>query len=200
MDKPVANMVLVPVDPTKEMIGAVTRVDFDNEDEVAMTINLWHAMLASAPQPSLEGEVGQMVERLRKRYTAEPVPPCSVCGLPMSIQSAGGGNATVYGCEAHRPFDWKHYEQSRWTQYRPGDEDVLAAAALLQSLSADNTRLRASLIDAASWVDECYRAWGPQGIREPSAEPYSDGVPSRMGAIRAAIGGGRQALSEGEQT
>lgn len=137
MDKPGANMVLVPREPTPEMIEA-GRWPAEDDGPAAC----YKAMLSAAPQPSLEGEVGQMVERLRKRYTAEPVPPCSVCGLPMSIQSAGGGNATVYGCEAHRPFDWKHYEQSRWTQYRPGDEDVLAAAALLQSLSADNTRLR----------------------------------------------------------
>lgn len=44
--------VLVPVDPTTEMVGAATRVDFDNEDEVAMTINLWHAMVAAATLPA----------------------------------------------------------------------------------------------------------------------------------------------------
>jgi len=75
-DKPVANMaehipevgkmVLVPVDPTTEMIGAATRVDFDNEDEVATTINLWHAMLSAAPQPSMEGEVDRLA-----RFIAE---------------------------------------------------------------------------------------------------------------------------------
>ena len=72
-----------------------------------------------------------IVARLRERYTAEEMPPCPVCGEPLSIQSAGGGNATVYGCERHRPFDMKHYERSRWTQYRPGDRDVLEAVDAL---------------------------------------------------------------------
>jgi len=35
-------------DPTDGMIGAATRIDFDNEDEAAMATNLWHAMLAES--------------------------------------------------------------------------------------------------------------------------------------------------------
>ena len=65
-------------------------------------------------------------DTLRKRYTADPIPNCEVCGASMRIQSAGGGNATVYGCDSHRPFDSEHYSRSRWKQYRPGDSDVLA--------------------------------------------------------------------------
>lgn len=33
------------IDPTNEMINAALKVDFDNEDERATVINIWHAML-----------------------------------------------------------------------------------------------------------------------------------------------------------
>lgn len=44
-----------PDDPTEEMIQAGLKVDFDNEDERATVINLWHAMKAAAP-PAAEGD------------------------------------------------------------------------------------------------------------------------------------------------
>jgi len=69
---------------------------------------------------------------LRRRYTADPVPSCPVCGGELSIQSAGGGQATVYGCSA-MPFDMDHYQRSRYTQYRSGDSDVLALLAAMQA-------------------------------------------------------------------
>lgn len=48
--------VMVPVKPTPEMIGAANRVDFDNEDEAAMAVNLWHAMLSASPSlPVVDG-------------------------------------------------------------------------------------------------------------------------------------------------
>lgn len=65
---------------------------------------------------------------LERRYTAEAVPPCRVCGKPLAAQSVGGGKPTVYACS--EPGTWngvgaKHYQDSRWTQYRKGDTDVL---------------------------------------------------------------------------
>ncbi|MGB3026912.1 hypothetical protein [Paradevosia shaoguanensis] len=79
------------------------------QQEEAMTANPIHA---------------ELVERLRERYTPSPVPPCRVCGAPLSIQSAGGGQAMVYGC-TNGPYDPEHYAESRWVQYRPGDSDVI---------------------------------------------------------------------------
>lgn len=38
-----------PIEPTEAMIAAGLRVDFDNEDERATIINIWHAMSAAAP-------------------------------------------------------------------------------------------------------------------------------------------------------
>lgn len=71
-----------------------------------------------------------LLERLRQRYSAEPVPPCQVCGGELSIQSMGGGQATKYGCprpEGVTYRDWaEHYDRSVWTQYRAGDSEVIA--------------------------------------------------------------------------
>lgn len=81
-----------------------------------------------------------LIESLSDRYTPEPVPPCRVCGGELSVQSIGGGNATVWGCsgteddpdrpghvrykEGRRVAD-DHYAQSTWTQHREGDSAVL---------------------------------------------------------------------------
>ncbi len=85
---------------------------------------------------------------LRARYTADVPPPCRVCGRGLRVQSAGGGNATVWGCDGLEPdpehegrlrrapgYDPSsdHYERSRWTQFRGGDSDVLAMLDALES-------------------------------------------------------------------
>ena len=35
------------------------------------------------------------LDQVAARYTADPVPPCRVCGAQLSAQSAGGGKATL---------------------------------------------------------------------------------------------------------
>ncbi len=42
---------VVPVEPTREMLRAVDRVDFSSDDTEGTTYNVWNAMLASAPRP-----------------------------------------------------------------------------------------------------------------------------------------------------
>lgn len=68
-----------------------------------------------------------LIERLRKRYTPETVPPCPVCNSPLTVQAAGGGSIT-WGCvkrdDGASPLD-DHYDRSRWEQLRTGDSDVL---------------------------------------------------------------------------
>lgn len=88
-----------------------------------------------------EQNMDAVAGRLGERYTAEAIPPCGVCGRALRIQRAGGGEATVWGCDGleddpdnpghlrrsptYDPSD-DHYGRSRWTQHRPGDADVLA--------------------------------------------------------------------------
>ena len=89
----------------------------------------------------------ELIATLTERYTATPVPPCRVCGGPLSIARAGGGEATVWAChgleddpdnpdrvkrQPGRSAADEHYVQSRWTQYRTGDELVLEALTRLQ--------------------------------------------------------------------
>lgn len=94
-------------------------------------------ILTSEPEQLSEADLTAL---LRSRYTAEPVPPCRVCGGPLSIASAGGGSATIFACsdwegnpdvpgELRRKVDRSiadgHYDRSRWTRYRDGDAFVL---------------------------------------------------------------------------
>lgn len=88
-----------------------------------------------------QGIDADLIARLRERYTADAVPSCRVCGSELSIQSMGGGRATEY---AHsRPEgvsfrDWsEHYSNSRWTQYRGGDSEVLA---LLNAIKSEESK------------------------------------------------------------
>jgi hypothetical protein len=46
-----AGWVLVPEDPTKEMLKKACAVDWSNEDGDAAATNIWQAMLAASPQP-----------------------------------------------------------------------------------------------------------------------------------------------------
>lgn len=122
-------------------------------------------------------DVKGLVERLREAYTPQPVPPCSVCGKSLKIQSAGGGNATVYGCEEHRPFDRQHYERSRWTHYRPGDTDVIDALAALEAAEQRVQKLEAL-------VEQAFRDGLAYGSNVASADPDLAWQQSR---VRAAL-------------
>jgi hypothetical protein len=68
--------------------------------------------------------------------------------------------------------------------------DYLEAPSKAEAAEAEVKLLRTALVDAVAWINESYRAWAPEGIGEPSAEPYSDGEPSRMGALMSALSGG----------
>ena len=58
-----------------------------------------------------------IVKALRNKYTAEPVPPCRVCGAELTAQACGGGRQTVWACRSH-------YDRSTFEQ-RTGDRLVL---------------------------------------------------------------------------
>lgn len=102
-------------------------------------------MLETDPVPVDAVTLDSLVER----YTPEPVPPCPVCGEPLTKQAEGGGHPTAWGCsplmdDPDRPGWLKnkpgrggreethpegHYARSHFTQYRRGDSDVLAVVA-----------------------------------------------------------------------
>lgn len=89
-----------------------------------------------------------VVWMLTRRYTADEVPPCHICGGALSPQSMGGGRPTTWACDGReddpdRPGHWRwqegrgvvddHYKQSYWTQHRTGDGLVLDALRRLQA-------------------------------------------------------------------
>ena len=98
--------------------------------------------------PSIVAETGNenapdagLIEQLERAYLPPQVPPCRICGAELSIASMGGGYATVYRCSAVKPvdgkFDWKHYEQSEWQDYRQGgDPRVIELVKRYRALSA----------------------------------------------------------------
>lgn len=79
----------------------------------------------------------EQIGALRERYTPTPVPPCRVCGSPLTLASMGGGKAPEYSCssasDANGKTDLEHYAQSKYTHYGTGDSQVIA---LLDALSA----------------------------------------------------------------
>ena len=89
-----------------------------------------------------------ILDRLRARYTETPVPPCNVCGGELTVQSLGGGAATVYAHSAPEGValrDWfDHYERSRWTQTRSGDSEVIALLDLVESLTTEPNQVESS--------------------------------------------------------
>lgn len=64
-----------------------------------------------------------VIRTLRYRYTAEPVPPCRVCGEDLTVQACGGGEPTVWACTANGIGD--HYDRSMFVQRKTGDSLVL---------------------------------------------------------------------------
>lgn len=110
------------------------------------------------------------VNALRERYTAEPVPPCAVCGAPLSLQACGGGEPSVWACDARaperRPAD-EHYCRSEFVQRRTGDPDVVAACdaivamreKLMQAELQEHLRLRLERGDAVYAIILRVSAW-----------------------------------------
>ena len=79
----------------------------------------------------------EVIDYIETRAIGDAVPACRVCGGELSIQSAGGGRATEYACidiprlsegytNDEREAYWKHYADSKWTQFHSGDAFVLA--------------------------------------------------------------------------
>ena len=93
--------------------------------------------LLQAPHELADADLVAVLEHV---YRDEPVPPCRVCGGPLSIQKVGGGYAVEWGCSPYeddpaspdlvskkpgRGVADDHFAQSKWTQHRIGDPRVL---------------------------------------------------------------------------
>lgn len=101
---------------------------------------------SQATNAMTDDEIVKVARLLVGRYTAEDVPPCRICGGPLSIQAIGGGGPTIYACSGQyedaehgrkyregRSVADEHYNASQWRMYRHGDQDVLRVLAQLLS-------------------------------------------------------------------
>lgn len=93
----------------------------------------------------------EIAEHVADRYVPPVVPPCRVCGEPLSITSAGSGPTwwACSGMEADPDNDsmlrWmegrscadEHYMHSRWEDRRAGGDD--AVVELLRRFQAERT-------------------------------------------------------------
>lgn len=91
----------------------------------------------AAASEFLEREVtewtdAELLAELTRSYSPPEVPPCRICGAPLTVQRSGGGQPTVWGCDG-RGDDFKfqpgrrladdHYTESRWLDSRRGGDD-----------------------------------------------------------------------------
>lgn len=81
------------------------------------------------------------IERLREYHTPTEIPPCRICGRPLTIQAIGGGKPTVWGCSewdengervpGRRCAD-QHYGDSKFEDHKHSDSDVRALLDLVE--------------------------------------------------------------------
>ena len=77
----------------------------------------------------------ELQEVLTERYREPTIPPCSVCGKPLSLQSTGGGKPPVWACADRDAYDYssregrdafyEHYARSRYEDVRHGGDDLV---------------------------------------------------------------------------
>lgn len=92
--------------------------------------------------------ISELIEILRLKHTAEEIPPCRICGGPLSITSIGGTAATKWACSGQeddpenpgmlryqpgRHVADGHYSQSRWTQHYDTDSHVIELVSRIET-------------------------------------------------------------------
>lgn len=99
--------------------------------------------------------------RLGERYAVKPVPPCRVCGAPLSLSAAGGGSLPKYNCSSlGMDFGVKtnqHYYASEHF-HDHGDPDVISLLAERAALNARVEEARALLEPFATLAEDCVAA------------------------------------------
>lgn len=118
----------------------------------------YEAMYEAAPVTAWPDAA--LLEVLVDRYAPTVVPPCRVCGDALTITSIGGGRATEWACGHLEPDpdavaggpdlrvkagrgtgsadDNRHYERSRFVDYRHEDADVIE---LIRRFKEHQTRI-----------------------------------------------------------
>jgi hypothetical protein len=109
---------------------------------------------------STSAEAGELVARLRERYGPKPIPPCRICGAPLSLSSAGGGSYPKFNCST-LDMDFSaeagaHYNASEYFHVS-GDPDVIEYIALQAATIA---QLQAEKGKVRELVEFWFSPWG----------------------------------------
>lgn len=114
---------------------------FTSRERDAFLRSLWRRPTEPSDWPDED-----LVEVILDRYAPSEVPPCRVCGRPLTISSIGGGEPTRWGCSGLIPdpdnpgtpdksgkMIWaegrtvadEHYSKSIWEDRRRGGDEVV---------------------------------------------------------------------------
>lgn len=153
---------------------------------------------------------GDVLEELHIRYAEPKIPKCRICGGALSVQRAGGGGPTIWACsgmidDPTGERNWiyaegrscadKHYERSRWTDYRRGgDSDVIDLIDAYQALLDERLNATAKPVsDAANDViAERQRQVSQEGWTPEHDDNHSSGEMAGAAACYARHVNGRQ--------
>jgi hypothetical protein len=115
---------------------------------------------------------------LRKRYTPDPVPPCPVCGGPLTPQNVVAGCRPEWACAAlygkmtilrRSSPDWQHYEDSTWRPAILGDPDVIS---VLDTISPE--RFAAALVVSERRCRNCHELVAAPGTHAVPSGPFAE--------------------------
>ena len=121
---------------------------------------------AEPPAPAgAPDDRGVDLYRLRARYLSDPIPPCRVCGGPLTVREAGTDAAAMW------THDGSDCTASQWVERQLGDPEVVALVDTVRTLT-DRGRLatavrehhvRHGTVDADRLAVELTAAvWGAQ--------------------------------------
>ena len=133
----------------------------------------------------------QEIADMRALYGPIEVPPCRICGGPMTIGSVGGG-PTVWRCnvlnvsreQGRRPTEaeWAHYGDSEWRDHRCGGDSRVIRALNALAGASDPAAVRA-LVEACRKLVTHSNRWLTVAVQEGQADDEDDDVLAH--AIRA---------------
>ncbi|WP_136625089.1 hypothetical protein [Aureimonas flava] len=71
---PAGDLVMVPRDPSKAMVASALNVDWTNEDEIAVVVNVWHEMVAASPAHATGAAMREIEAAAARLWRADVTP------------------------------------------------------------------------------------------------------------------------------
>ena len=87
--------------------------------------------------------IAELVAEIARRHEPSKIPPCRVCGGPLSLEASGGGEPSRWACSIGKGESdtTGHYVQSQHVdQHQSGDPLVVELLARVEGLRSRETR------------------------------------------------------------